>query len=74
MWKRLFVWYLSIEKHSLLLPITYDADELNRLQNFWNEYLRNLRAENLAPLTEKIADVIAKINHWLQLNTGLSTR
>ncbi len=58
----------------LALPITYDADELNRLQNFWNEYLRNLRAENLVSLPENIADVIAKTNNWLQLNTGLSTR
>jgi hypothetical protein len=45
--------------------------EMNRLQNFWNEYLRNLRAENLASLPEKIADVIATINNWLQLNTGI---
>ena len=55
----------------LALPITYDEDELNRLQNFWNEYLRNLRAENLAPLPEKIADVIATVNNWLRLNTGI---
>jgi hypothetical protein len=55
----------------LALPVTYDADELNRLQIFWNEYLRNLRAKNLAPLPENIADVIAKINHCLELNTGL---
>lgn len=59
---------------TLALPITYDEDELNRLQNFWNEYLRNLRAENLAPLPEKIADVIFTINNWLQLNTGLFAR
>jgi predicted nucleotidyltransferase component of viral defense system len=57
----------------LALPITYDWDELNRLQNFWNEYLRNLRRENLAPLPENMADVIAKINYWLQVNTRLST-
>ena len=55
----------------LTLPITYDEDELNRLQNLWKEYLRNLRAENLAPLPEKIADVIAKINNWLRLNTRI---
>lgn len=59
---------------NLALPITYDEDELNRLQNFWNEYFRNLRAENLAPLPEKIADVIFTINNWLQLNTGLFGR
>lgn len=58
----------------LTLPIKYDKDELNRLQNFWNEYLRNLRAENLIDLPENIADVIATINNWLQSNTGLFPR
>lgn len=55
----------------LTLPITYEEDEMNRLQNFWNEYLRNLRAENLAPLPGKIAHVIATVNNWLRLNTGI---
>jgi|GEM_PF-2794121 len=53
----------------LTLPMTYEEDEINRLQNFWNEYLRNLRAENLAPVSEKIADVITTVNNWLRLNT-----
>lgn len=56
---------------NLALPITYEEDEMNRLQNFWNEYLRNLRVENLASLPEKIADVIARINNWLRLNTKI---
>ena len=55
----------------LTFPITYEEDEINQLQNFWNEYLRNLRAENLAHLPEKIADVISTVNNWLQLNTGI---
>lgn len=55
----------------LTLPITYEEDEINQLQNFWNEYLRNLRAEKLAPLPENIADVIATVNNWLRLNTGI---
>lgn len=59
---------------NLTLPVTYKEDEMNRLQNFWNEYLRNLRTENLAPLPEKISDVIATINNWLQLNTELFPR
>lgn len=59
---------------TLTLPITYEEDEMNRLQNFWNEYLRNLRAENLIGLPENIADVITTVNNWLQLNTGLFAR
>lgn len=55
----------------LTFPITYEEDEMNRMQNFWSEYLRNLRAENLASLPENIADVIAKINNWLRLNTRI---
>jgi predicted nucleotidyltransferase component of viral defense system len=55
----------------LILPITHEEDEMNQLQSFWNEYLRNLRAENLAPLPEKIADVISTVNNWLRLNTGI---
>ena len=55
----------------LTLPITYEGDEMNQLQNFWNEYLKNLRAENLASLPENIADVIATVNNWLRLNTGI---
>lgn len=46
----------------LSLPITYDKDEMNRLQIFWNEYLKNLRVENLSLLPKKISDVIATIN------------
>jgi hypothetical protein len=56
---------------NLILPITYEEDEMSRLQNFWNEYLRNLRAENLTSLPENIADVIATVNNWLRLNTGI---
>jgi len=56
---------------SLNLPITYAEDEINQLQNFWSEYLKNLRAENSDSLPIIIAQVIAKINKWLRLNTGL---
>lgn len=59
---------------NLILPITYEEDEMSRLQNFWNEYLRNLRAENLTSLPENIADVIATVNEWLRSNTGLFPR
>jgi predicted nucleotidyltransferase component of viral defense system len=59
---------------NLALPITYEQDEMNRLQNFWNEYLRNLRAENLTSLPENIADVIVTVNNWLRSNTGLFPR
>ena len=69
--KELSAWYLSIEKPILLCRLPYEEDEMNRMQNFWNEYLKNLRAENLALIPENIADVIAKINNWLRLNTGI---
>lgn len=59
---------------TLTFPIKYEEDELNRLQNFWNEYLRNLRAENLTSLPENITDVISTVNNWLRSNTGLSPR
>lgn len=55
----------------LTLPITFEKDEMNRLQNFWKEYLRNLRTENSAPLPEDITDVIATVNNWLRLNTSI---
>ncbi len=56
----------------LTFPIIHEEDEMNRLQNFWSEYLKNLRAENLASLPENIADVIAKINNWLRLDRGIT--
>jgi hypothetical protein len=59
---------------NLILPISYQEDDMNRLQNFWNGYLRNLRAENLIFLPENVADVISTINNWLQLNTELFPR
>ncbi len=58
-------------KTPLTLPITYAEDEMQQLQNFWNEYLKNLRAENSENLPITVARVIATINDWLCLNTGL---
>ncbi|MBY0518610.1 MAG: nucleotidyl transferase AbiEii/AbiGii toxin family protein [Bacteriovoracaceae bacterium] len=55
----------------LALPITYEEDEILRMQNFWNEYLKNLRAENLDSLPINMALIISKINDWLRLNTSL---
>ena len=55
----------------LTLPITYSEDETKQLQNFWNEYLKNLRTENAKNLPITITPVIVKINDWLRLNTGL---
>ncbi len=55
----------------LTLPITYSADEMKQLQTFWNEYLKNLRAENAENLPITLAKVIAMINDWLLLNTGI---
>ena len=58
-------------KTILALPITYEEDEMLRMQNFWNEYLKNLRAENLDELPTNITQVLVKINDWLRLNTIL---
>ena len=55
----------------LSLPITYTEDEMVQVQNFWNDYLKNLRVENSQNLPIIIAQVLATINDWLQLNTGL---
>jgi predicted nucleotidyltransferase component of viral defense system len=55
----------------LTLPITYAEDEMKQVQNYWSEYLKNLRAENSDNLPIIVAQVIATINDWLRLNTGL---
>lgn len=55
----------------LSLPIAYEKDEMLRMQNFWSEYLKNLRAENLANLPIDISQVLVKVNDWLRLNTRL---
>jgi predicted nucleotidyltransferase component of viral defense system len=55
----------------LTLLITYTEDEMEQVQNFWNEYLKNLRAENAENLPILVAQVIATINDWLHVNTGL---
>lgn len=55
----------------LLLPISYQEDEIARMQNFWNEYLKNLRIENVEILPALFSGLIMEINHWLQLNTKL---
>lgn len=52
----------------LTLPIDYDDGEMKQMQNFWTEYLKNLRIENLKNLPTLIAQVIATINDWLRLN------
>ena len=55
----------------LTLPITYAENEIEQMQIFWSAYLKNLRAENSDHLPIIIAQVIAMINDWLRLNTGL---
>ncbi len=55
----------------LTLPISYAEGEMAQVQNFWGEYLKNLRAENSENLPVSVAQVIAVINEWLRLNTGL---
>ncbi|CUI18031.1 conserved hypothetical protein [Candidatus Protochlamydia naegleriophila] len=52
----------------LLLPISFQEDELVRMQNFWGEYLKNLRTENIEALPLSFSDLLTKINHWLEVN------
>ncbi len=49
-------------KTKLTLPILFTEDEILRMQNFWNEYLKSLRPEHAFSLPRKITDVISKIN------------
>jgi hypothetical protein len=58
-------------KIELRLPIFYDEDEITRMQNFWSEYLKNVRVENAKALPISFSGLITKINHWLRLNTQL---
>lgn len=58
-------------KTTLALPILFTEDDLLRMQNFWNEYLRGLRPEAVASLPGNMIDLISKINEWLRSNTGL---
>lgn len=60
-------------KTELLLPISFQEEELLRLQNFWKEYLKNLRTENTEVLPPSFSDLLKKINHWLEGNIKLST-
>jgi len=58
-------------KTKLELPIFFIEEELSRMRNFWNEYLRGLRPEHVSTLPRNIADVISKINDWLRSHTKL---
>lgn len=55
----------------LAFPILFIEEELSRMQNFWNEYLRSLSPEHLSSLPRNIADVVSKINDWLHVYTRL---
>lgn len=59
-------------KTDLILPIYFQEDEIIRMQNFWGEYLKNLRTENIETLPPSFLDLLTKINHWLEVNTRLS--
>lgn len=55
----------------LQLPILFTKEELSRMQNFWNEYLKGLRSEHASTLPPNIADIISKINDWFHPHTRL---
>jgi predicted nucleotidyltransferase component of viral defense system len=54
----------------LLLPISFQEDEIIRMQSFWGEYLKNLREKNLDLLPTSFLDLLTKINQWIQVNTN----
>jgi len=56
---------------SLVLPLTYDGEGMERLQNYWSEHLSNLGSENTEHLPASIAQVITSVNDWLRLNTNV---
>lgn len=58
-------------KTKLALPIFFTEEEIPRMQNFWNEYIKSLRSDHLPPLPRNIIDVVSKINDWLGSHTGL---
>lgn len=57
----------------LELPISYEDDEIKRMQNYWSEYLKNLRSDYLERLPARFVDVIRKINDWLLLNIKIAS-
>ncbi|WP_079979206.1 nucleotidyl transferase AbiEii/AbiGii toxin family protein [Candidatus Protochlamydia sp. R18] len=46
----------------LLLPISFQENEIIRMQSFWSEYLKNLRKENVEALPSLFSDLLTKIN------------
>lgn len=55
----------------LIMPISFQGDEMVRMQNFWSEYLKNLRKENVDVLPTSFLDLLTKINQGIQINTHL---
>ncbi len=62
---------LEHRETKLAFPIFFTEEELSRMQNYWNEYLRSLRPEHVAVVPRNISDVISKINDWLRSHTRL---
>lgn len=55
----------------LIMPISFPDDEMVRMQNFWSEYLKNLRKEHVDVLPTSFLDLLTKINQGIQVNTQL---
>lgn len=55
----------------LTLPISFQEDEITRMQNFWSEYLKNLRTGSREALPPSFSVLLMKINHWLEVNMTL---
>jgi predicted nucleotidyltransferase component of viral defense system len=51
-------------------PIEYAENEMIQMQKYWYDYNRSLSERNVESLPKNFADVISKINEWIQLNTS----
>lgn len=58
-------------KTRLSLPIFFTENELPRMQNFWNSYIRSLLPAQLSFLPHNLTEIISKINDWLHSHTKL---
>lgn len=56
---------------SISFPIVYSREDFERLEAFWDGYIRGLSEEHRQRLPGKIEDVIAVVNKWVQNHTSL---
>jgi predicted nucleotidyltransferase component of viral defense system len=55
----------------LAIPITFENGALSALQRLWSNYLTGLRTEDADTLPQNIAEILHKLNRWLQAHLDL---